>query len=245
MFGNTTAIGWLNDAEVTLHRMRTFHRDRVETIRKDESHVRLTDAARLILHLIPEEAVRAPKSFSAIDLKRASQSFRVLGDRDGYNYRNSRFNADGFLLFDGSDASRCYSQLYRNGVYEGVMAGAVYKHREQASILRENSCEEAMLSAVGGYLAFAKAVSVEPPLWLFSALVGCEGARLYVNRSWEELSEHSSIDRNLIWFPEVKIEALDIEPAKHLRPLLDVLWNAVGLERSYSYDEEGNRKPRR
>jgi len=37
----------------------------------------------------------------------------------------------------------------------------------------------------------------------------------------------------------------DIDPVTHLRPMIDVLWNAVGLERSLNYDEQGNRTVRR
>ena len=104
MLGNATTIGWLDPAEIILHRMRSFHRERVLAIQKDESHVRLADPSRLILHLIPEEAVHVPKTLAAADLKRASQSFRVLVDSGPYG--NERFNVDGFLLYDGKDAVR-------------------------------------------------------------------------------------------------------------------------------------------
>ncbi len=233
----------MTEAERILHRMTSFHRERVEAIHKDQSHVRLNDPTRLIVHVVPEEAIRAPKSLSAADLKRASQSIRPLTERNG-GYHESRFNADGFLLYNGRDAVRYYSQLYRNGVYEGVMAEAVFQHQDRPRILRENWCEEAILGGMGGYLSFAKTLGLEPPFWMFAALAGCEGARVYVNRSWEELSPHA-IDRSIVWLPESKIEAFDTDSVTHLRPMLDVLWNAVGMERSFNYDEQGNRKPRR
>jgi hypothetical protein len=78
---------------------------------------------------------------------------------------------------------------------------------------------------------------------MFAALTGCEGARFWFNRSWEQFSPHA-IDRAIVWLPETKIDAFDTDPLKHLRPVLDVLWNAAGMERSFSYDEQGNRKPR-
>jgi len=232
----------LTHAERVLLRMRSLHRERVEAIHKDESHVRLNDPSRLIVHLIPEEALRAPKSLSAADLKRAAQSIRPLGERNGGS-SDSRFNADGFLVYNGRDAVRYYSQLYRSGMYEGVMAEAVFEHEERARILRENWCEEALLGAMGGYLAFAKALALEPPFWMFAALVGCEGARICLDRRWGDLAK-DAIDRSIVWLPEVQIDAIDTDPDKHLRPTLDVLWNAAGLERSFNYDDQGNRKPR-
>jgi hypothetical protein len=145
----------LTEAERHLYRMRGFHRERVEAIQKNQSHVRLKDSARLVVHLIPEESIRAAKFISAADLKRAAQSVRPLGDRNG-GYSDSRFNADGFLLYNGRDAVRYYSQLYRNGMYEGVMAEVVFQHQNQASIVRDNWCEEALHGAMRNYLSYAK-----------------------------------------------------------------------------------------
>jgi hypothetical protein len=234
----------LSEPERVLWRLRSLHRERVEAIGKDELHVPLKDTTRLIIHLRPEDAVGAPRSFPAAQLKKASSSIRPLGERNGYSYGESRFNADGFLLYDGREAARSYSQLYRSGVYEGVMAEAAFDHRGGVKILRENWCEEALLAALGGYLPFARALGLEPPFWMFAALAGCEGARVCINRQWEELCQHA-IDRSIVWLPETKIDAFDTDPAKHLRPVMDVLWNAAGLERSFSYDEQGERKPRR
>lgn len=234
----------MTETERLLHRLRTFHRERVQAIHKQESHVKLKDPACLIVHLLPEGLVHAPKEFSAGQLKQASQSIRPLGDRNGHSYSERRFNADGFLLYDGREDVWSYSQLYRTGVYEGVMADAVFDHQGRAKILRENWCEETLLAALGDYLPFTKALGLEPPFWMFAALVGCDGARVCLDRSWFDLSKHA-IDRQVVWLPETRIDAFDTDPVKHLRPMIDVLWNAAGLERSFSYDEEGNRKPRR
>jgi hypothetical protein len=138
----------MTEVERAVHRMKSFHKERVEAIQNDQSHVRLNDPTRLIVHLMPEESMRAPKSLTAVDLKRAAGSIRPLGDRNGGGYSDSRFNADGFLLYSGRDAVRYYTQLYRNGVYEGVMAEAVFQHQNRARILRENWCEEALLGAM-------------------------------------------------------------------------------------------------
>jgi hypothetical protein len=232
------------EAERTLFRLRTLHRERVQAIHKGESHVKLKDPACLVVHLIPEGIVHAPKEFSAAQLKQTSQTIRLLGDRGGYSYGDNRFNADGFLLVDGREGVRSYSQLYRTGMYEGVMAEAVFTHQGRAKIVRENWCEEALLAALGGYLPFAKALGLEPPFWMFAALVGCEGARIWLNRSWEELCQHT-IDRQIVGLPETRIDTFDTDPVQHLRPMIDVLWNAAGLERSFNYDDQGNRKPRR
>ena len=236
---------FLTEAEITLHRMRTFHRERIETIQKDESHVRLSDAYRLVLHLLPVDIAVAPKVFSAGDLKKASQTIPRFDDRNGYGYRTARPNVDGFLLSDGRDAVQCYAQLYRNGVLEGVMARAVYQNTKGGNLIfLQDLCEDAIIKALAGYLPFAKALALAPPFRMFVALLGCEGAKICIDRTFNDLSEHA-IDRNLVWLPEIKIESFDIDPTKHLRPLCDILWNTVGFDKSFNFDEEGNRKVRR
>jgi hypothetical protein len=76
---------------------------------------------------------------------------------------------------------------------------------------------------------------------MFAALIGCKGAKLCIDRRFNEASEYA-IDRNAIWFPETKIESFDGIPAQYLRPLCDILWNAVGFEKSFGFDENGNWK---
>lgn len=232
----------MTEDERILFRLRNLHHERVEAIHKDKAQVSLNDTTRLVVHLLPEQAAGAPREFTAAELKRAAQSIRPLGARIG-GYGDSRFNADGFLLYSGRETVRHYSQLYRNGVYEGVMAEAVFEQKERQKSLRENWCEEAMLSAMAGYLPFAKTLGLEPPFWMFAAMVGCEDAKICLDRTWGDHSEHA-IDRSIVWLPELKVGAFDADPAKLLRPVFDVLWNAAGLERSLNYDEQGNRKPR-
>ena len=236
--------GFLNEAEVILHRMRSFHRGRVDAIQKNESHVRLSDSYRLILHVIPQEAVLESKSFAPLDLKTASQSFPRFDDGSGYGHRIARYNADGFLYCDSQDSAQRYAQFYRNGILEGVMARAAFKvPPKEAVFYREDACEETVIKAMAGYLSFAKTLKLTPPILMFAALSGCEGVRLCTDRSFYDVSEYA-IDRNLIMLPEARVESLDIDAAKHLRPLCDALWNAVGFEKSVNFDEQGGWKRR-
>ncbi len=232
--------GGMTESERVLHRMKSIHNERVEAIQKDQSPMRLSDTTRLIFHLIPEEALKAPKSISASELKRAAQSIRPLTEGDG-GYYDGRFNADGFLLYSGREAARCYSQLFRTGIYEGVMSEVLYQDQNQSRILGANWCEEALLRGLSGYLPFSETLGLVPPFWMFAVIAGCDGARILVNRAFQRLSAYA-IDRNIVCLPETKIDTSDTNLAKQLRPMFDVLWNAAGFERSLNYDESGNRK---
>jgi hypothetical protein len=45
--------------------------------------------------------------------------------------------------------------------------------------------------------------------------------------------------RDIVAIPEAIVESFDVKPVTLLRPILDVLWNAVGLARCDYYDQAG------
>jgi len=214
----------------------------VETIREDKSHVRLEDPTRLIVHVVPEAAFLASKEFSAADLKRASQAIRPLGERNGNGYGYSRFNADGFLMYDGYKAVREYTQLYRNGMFEGVMAEAVFQHQERAKILRENWCEAALISALTGFPTIRQDA--------------CPGTSLLDVRSVSRVRRGEDLHQPFVGTtfrtghrPKPRLAARNKDRVGRERScevvaprFVTFSGNAAGLERSFSYDEQGNRK---
>jgi hypothetical protein len=51
------------------------------------------------------------------------------------------------------------------------------------------------------------------------------------------------VDRNDLLVPEVLVPSLEQDLhalQRHMRPLLDAVWNSVGAPRSPHYDESGN-----
>ena len=87
------------------------------------------------------------------------------------------------------------------------------------------------------------AIGLDVPIQMFSALVGCKGVRICTDMSFHDLADHG-IDRSPVFFPKVEIGSLDKEPMKLLRPWCDTLWQACGMERSFSFDQEGRWRER-
>lgn len=235
-------LNWMTRAEWTSLQSKELHRERVEIVRSDANHFQLADNTRIVIHIIPQVAF-IEKTVSAKELKDASDSFIPLGGHST-SYRDGRYNVEGYLLFQGETAVRNYSQLYRNGMYEGVMTEAVYDSGNGNKLLREHWCEEAILNALTGYLPFAKKLGFNPPFLYLASLLGCQDAKIIVNDHWGDESS-SAIDREVVHFPETRIDSFDIDPVQHLRSTIDVLWNCAGRERSPNYDSQGNRKPKR
>ncbi|MEX1027783.1 MAG: hypothetical protein WD049_07225 [Candidatus Paceibacterota bacterium] len=233
----------LNEKEIPFHRMESFHRERVQDFASGMTPLKKSDHI-LVVHMIPESSVLTRKRFDATQLKEHGSRVYALGDRGGY----SRFNVDGFMNYDGHQSIRAYSQLYRDGRLESVMSDAAYplgqNEENGVHVLRDSIVEKALSSLVPNYLAFCKAVDLQTPIWLFSALVGCEGVRICTDWGFRDVSDHG-IDRSPCHLPEIEITSLDADSMALLRPWCDTLWQACGIERSYNFDEDGNWRERR
>jgi len=224
--------GWLTPEEMVFDRLAQFHRQRVEAIATGQMLIGKPDNGMLVVHLMPEQSAKTRLRFDAPELKKHGSHIGPLGERGGY----SRFNVDGWMQYDGSKSVRAYTQLFRDGRIESVMSDVSYQERGgDVRILRDTICERAIFSLVAAYLKFCKAIGLEPAYWLFLAIVGCEGVR--INR-WHDFTDHA-IDRQIAYLPEMAITSLEVEPQSCLRPLCDALWQAVGEERSWNYDQDG------
>jgi hypothetical protein len=138
--------------------------------------------------------------------------------------------------------------MYRDGRLEAAMPEVSFpldrQKKDGAHCLRDSICEQAVFNTVAGYLQFCKALGLEAPVQMFSALLGCEGVHICTDMAFQDLSEHA-IDRSPVFLPDIEITALDAEPVKVLRPWCDALWQACGMERSFSFDQNGNWRERR
>jgi hypothetical protein len=229
---------WLTAEEVVFHRMHEFHRQRVEAIANGKTFFKTPNNGMLIVHLIPEDTVKSRIRFQASVLREHGSSIWPLGEPGG----SSRFNVDGFMTFPGHGDLRAYSQLFRHGRLESVMSDVFFEHND-AKILRDANCEQALFDVVSQYLRFCTGVELKPPVWLFTALVGCENVHFLVDRTWGDLTP--PIDRATVYLPEIAISSFDIEPKSFFRPLCDTMWQAGGMERSLNYDKDGKRVDRR
>jgi hypothetical protein len=231
--------GWLSKDELVFNRMATFHSERVGAVAVGSSPLHELQGGTLVVHLIPISSVSSRLQFEGNKLKEHGEHIRPLGGHGGY----SRFNVDGYLNYNRDTGITAYSQIFRDGRLESAMTDIAY-NQNGAHVIRDIICEKAAFELASTYLKFCANIGLEPPIWMFSALVGCEGFRFEINRGFHDLSDRA-VDRSPAYLPEIEILRLDIEPTSFLRPWCDTLWQAGGVQQSLNFDREGIRHERR
>lgn len=225
---------WLSQDDLIFNRLKSFHRQRVDSLVAGSPSLHKPENGFIVLHLIPEECLIGRSRFSGLELRTHGGNMPALGRQIG----TAHFNVDGLIERNGSESTRAYSQLFRDGRLEAAMSDLNYT-QNGASIIRVTQCEQAIFWLAKAYLRFCKSISLNPPIWVFASLANCEGARVPINRRWLDVSERT-IDRRLAHLPEMQITSLEIKAEHFLRPLCDSIWQAAGVEQSMNYDKDGN-----
>lgn len=234
MFFFADPVFSLPNEESLSNRMEAFHRRRADLIPSNESPLPLKDPFILVVHLIPQAAVRGELQFTGAEIKQHARTIPALGDTSG----QKRFNVDGLLVYNGRANLRSYTQLFRNGCLEAAMSDAAFATGDGDSLrfLRDNFCEKAVFDVVDQYLKFCVAAAIAAPIRMYSAVVGCKG--VYFRTHHGDASDYP-IDRSPAFLPPVVIADLGAEVVSSLRPWCDSLAQSAGLERSLSFDGDG------
>lgn len=223
-------------------RIRSWRRNRVAVLASEQGPAQLVTGARFILHLVPVRAFREATDVGVEAISQHWQHFFPMG----YAPADRRFNIDGFLTTAGSEdkrpGTRSYCQVFRDGRVESAMSDLLrdaHGVKGMASVWLEQKTLEFCKSAMEGL----RKLEVEPPFVCGASLVNARGAYLFVRNGAFAMDDVRPIDRDVVDLPEVALEDAGVPVDVSLRPLLDGLWNACGLARSWSYAEDGRWRP--
>ena len=224
-------------------RIREFRSERLGLISAGETPVALYENAPvIILHLIPISAFLNPPNLDVAGIMQSNFHFPPLG-LSGFSYR---LNSDGFVSFSGGRTSRdfqaAYSQLFRNGIVEGVNAELV-SGNDEGKYFQSVAFEERIIQTVRHYLDLMRRLQLESSFVVMLSLLGVQGCFMYTSPRYNFGERHSIEKRNLI-LPDILVNEQPTDSASMMRPIFDMVWQACGYPRSLNYDEQGNWKPR-
>jgi hypothetical protein len=228
-----------NISATVYEQIRSFRNERVAQVTNGETPVPLAPGGRLILHLIPVASFRSRQIFNVATMPHLAAQFPPIRA----NAWDHRLNLDGHVSYGGGRegrVSRSYTQFFRNGVVEAVLADVVMEKEGEGKLLRAGDYEGTLTQGsrpVARLLNGLREVGVQPPIWGFLTITGVKGARIPTESDFGD--ENRSIDRDILLLPEFVIDDLGSDPATFLRPVFDLVWNASGFLRSFNFDPNG------
>jgi len=213
-------------------RIKSFRNARVRKIKEnDELPVKLIDGGKIIFHLIPLSAFTVVNELNISNIYEKNLSPFIS---HGWS---KRINLDGVVSYSTTSSNEIYSytQVFKHGSIESAL---VFRNRDEKKLIHIKYYEEQLIQTIKEYLKFLADLTIEPPIYLFLTFVDIKEYIFIIN---DFRSDGGMSDRDDLLFPEIIIDSFEIDPEEFLRQIFDMVWNAFGFERCFSYDKEGNR----
>lgn len=210
------------------NRIQDFRRERVEAIIGLEPPLPLTMGPKLCMHLIPISSFRSRQVFDLTSRK----SWASLFPPPLSGSPASRPSFDGILIYETTTKDSRYSsycQLYRSGIVECITDAITYQSGNGERTLVPQFYEQILSpeTYLGDTLNSMRKLGVQGPIWLLLTLIEV--------KNWKLFCQHTSlspqgINRHNLYLPEVEIKSDGSDYMNLLNPILDLVWNAGGLE---------------
>lgn len=225
-------------ASSTTDRISAFRAERVAALESGQSPVPLAAGPMLAMHCMPREAFGSRPQYDVLALTQIEPMYssRVSG-------WGTRINLDGIICVASGSQTSAYTQVYRNGVIEAVRVG-ILSTSVRPGLIPGRAYEEAVVGYLPKCLDILKRLGCPPPIFVGLSLIGVRGLKMALPQALLlSIGEGAAIDRDVLMLPDVVVEDLSADPAKLLKPALDLVWNACGISSSLNFDNAGNWRP--
>lgn len=219
----------------------SFRDERVMEINAKRTPVPLEGESRVVLHLVPLQAVASRVRFDIPALQAVQQQMRPMS-ASGWN---NRITLHGVMTFTSTGATAInYTHLYRSGIVEAVDAHILRTRDDDRLVLPSVAFERRLLEGAKHYLDALKQLGVEPPIYCFVTLLGAKGATMGID-DFRMGSPLEALAESILSISESVMSDYAAGPVALLRAPLDSIWNAFGFERSPHFDSTGAWNPSR
>lgn len=217
-----------------------FRDERLIEIGSGRTPVVLSGDARMVLHLVPMQALASRVRFDLPALQRVQQHLRPLSAHGWSN----RITLHGLATFT-SDATSAinYTHLYRSGIVEAVDAYILNSGDDGRKVLPSVAFEQRLLQTTNLYLDALRQLGVQPPIYCFLSLLGAKGATMGIDAFRLGLHSILPLADDTVTLPESVLTDFDGGAVKLLREPIDAIWNAFGFEKSPHFDSAGAWNP--
>jgi Putative DNA-binding domain len=220
-------------------RMRDFRSDRIARIAAGDAPVPLLDDCCLVLHVIPFSHFDLRPALSLAEVAARPGSFPPLRMRSPNDWR---INFDGFLTLSNADTRApehpAYVQVFRSGAIEAVASSIA--HTDGHINIQQVDFMIVQYSRL--YAMALHECGADPPLAILASVIGLRDRSLTAEFHTFRGMEMVLADRDQLHLAEAILEEVPAgnpDCATMLRPMLDQLANAAGLQSAPSFDQAG------
>ncbi|MHB9130414.1 MAG: AlbA family DNA-binding domain-containing protein [Armatimonadota bacterium] len=218
-------------------RLRRFRADRIATILSDESPSPLKPGPKIILHLVPLNALVATATLDVTE--HIEQHVKLLQPLRGSG--QTRYNFDGYIMYRDEG----YVLITRSGVIEAVDTEIIgYAWEENGRRYMDGKAiEGTIVNAVTRFASAQQAMAIDPPIVAMLTLLGVQGYGIV--RKYDDIfygGMHYPIEKNDLLFTEEYIEEYTTDYTPILQSIFNTLWRAAGWRNSPYYGEDGEWK---
>jgi hypothetical protein len=231
-------------AEAAVQRLSEFRADRTANILNRNALWPLRSTRVGIIHLLPLasfasgyrcEIDKIPQEVVPIlyPMGRRPSTYVPKFTFEGYANQMS-WGAEGGALHG-------YSHLFRNGAIENVNADLVDQSPgpEAGDAAQLYWLEILIMDCAERMLKIMELLEIPRPYYLLVAFLNVKGLRLTPGDRSTFVRDVRTIDQENLILPEVFLETANISIESAMRRSFDMIWNACGWKRSFSYDKNG------
>lgn len=227
-----------NEAPHLAERIRAFLGERLVKITAGDTPIPLRASGKLVVHVVPAPTFEDSRLADIVQvMARGTHVPLPPGEFGGSIYDG--VNLDGYLnatYRDGAVRS-AYAQFFRNGAIEGVRELSVESEGQSRFVGRDLTT--LVIDAVRQYLDVLKSYEAGLPIYVFVSL--CNATKTVYRHAADGLgwNDTKPIGREIVQLPEIYLDRYDADVPAVLRPIFNVLWNAVGFHQCNMYDGQG------
>jgi hypothetical protein len=225
-------------SEALPERIRKFRLQRIEKVIENDTPVHLLQGLKYILHIIPFDAFKAGvlhdlSPFVLPGKEKLPLVFWGGQIRTRYNFEG--VVASRMIGTDWKGQTYAYTQLFRNGIIEGVWMP--YNPKANGNV-EKSICveyEASVVSSIKEFLSIQKTLGVAPPICVMISFLEVKDCLLTEKISPgynDSIIGGFSIKEERLLLPEVIFESFEVDILKEMKPIFDIVLNAAGVSRA-------------
>lgn len=212
--------------------LKDFFERRLSFIRENKYPTTLTTdpACRFVMYLIPDHFQETLLDITKLD--DPDQYLIPLGEAENTIF--SDFNFDGILFLSSVHIKHAYTQVFRDGKIETVVAIAKFASDTRETLLPLIKLQKMLPKSIASHLNMLTRNEIPGPYSMYFRLLTGEGLRIdpkdVAIADYDAKGRNKALIRNNLDFSIYRFQHANVDIAACLKPFFDTLWNTFGFK---------------